>query len=155
MMPSSTDAVSVLMPVPPSHSRTRGTSTTNPKKPYTTEGMPASRLIAGFRNRYSRLLQKRARYMAVKIPAGTPTMSAPAVTYRLPTIIGQIPYRPLEGFQRWPPTKLKKPISAMAGTPFANRNTQMRITAAIDAQAVSANTQRITRSFIQPDPPSW
>lgn len=46
--PKRMEAVSTLMPLPPKVSRTKGTNITSPKNPYTTEGIPAMRLVAGF-----------------------------------------------------------------------------------------------------------
>ncbi|MBM7686738.1 hypothetical protein JOD07_002509 [Defluviitalea raffinosedens] len=70
----------MLLPVPPKVSRIKGTMTTSPKNPYTMEGIPASRFIAGFKMRYSLLGQYLAMNTAVKIPMGTPITAAPAVT---------------------------------------------------------------------------
>ena len=57
-----------------------GTITTNPKKPYTTDGIPANSSTPGFIMRYNGLGQNLAKNTAAKIPIGTPTMIAPAVT---------------------------------------------------------------------------
>ena len=50
-------------------------------------------------------------------------MIAPAVTYMLAIIISKIPYDAgtFVGAHFCPPTKSKKPISAIAGTPLQNR----------------------------------
>ena len=71
---------------------------------------------------------------------------APAVTYKLPTIIGKIPKISFFGFQVVPLMKLKIHISFIAGIPFAKRNTQMRATANTEAQAAMKNTPRMNFS---------
>ena len=47
IMPNITDAVSTLLPEPPNKFCIAGTITTSPKKPYTIEGIPASKSTAG------------------------------------------------------------------------------------------------------------
>ena len=59
---------------------THGTMIINPKKPYTTDGIPANSSTPGFIMRYNGLGQNLAKNTAAKIPIGTPTMIAPAVT---------------------------------------------------------------------------
>ena len=61
-------------------SRISGTTTTRPKKPYTTEGMPASSSVAAFRGLYTCFGQYMAMNTEVRIPIGTPKRIAPAVT---------------------------------------------------------------------------
>ena len=56
-----------------------GTSTSIPTRPYTTEGMPASRLTADSTVLFSRGGAALARYTAAKKPTGTPRSMAPAV----------------------------------------------------------------------------
>ena len=52
-MPKRMEAVSIFWPLgAPNRSCTRGTITIRPKKPYTMEGMPASRSTAGFKILY-------------------------------------------------------------------------------------------------------
>ncbi len=46
---NSSEAVSILKPVPPKVLRTNGTSVRMPKNPYTTDGMPAISAIIGCR----------------------------------------------------------------------------------------------------------
>ena len=75
MMPRRMDAVSMLLPVPPKVSRIKGTMTTSPKTAY--NGRTASRLFA-FQDADS--LWDSTTHTAVKIPTGTPTTTAPAVT---------------------------------------------------------------------------
>lgn len=54
-------------------SRTHGTMIINPKKPYTTDGIPANSSTPGFIMRYNGLGQNLAKNTAAKIPIGTPT----------------------------------------------------------------------------------
>ena len=103
IMPSSTLAVNRLIPLPPLICKTwvkngvltiactAGTSTIIPKKPYTTDGMPASSCTAGSIKRLMPRDAKRDIYTAVSTPSGTPTRIAPAVTYTEPRIIGKMP----------------------------------------------------------------
>ena len=70
---------------------------------------------------YSFLGQKNTKNIAHKIPIGTPTMMAPAVTYKLPMIIGKIPNISFNGFQSIPKIKSATPIFAIAGRPFINK----------------------------------
>lgn len=83
---------------------------------------------------------------AVRIPTGTPRTSAPPVTYTEPRIIGRIPNLPLPGFQIFPNRKSMSPISRIAGMLFPKRKAQISRTAAIEAQAESRNTSRISGS---------
>ena len=84
---------------------------------------------------------------AVSTPMGTPMMIAPAVTYKLPRIMGKMPYIPFEGRQVLPNRKSKMPISDMAGIPFANRKILMVNTARMDTQAAARNTTRMADSL--------
>ena len=59
---------------------TKGTITTSPKKPYTTDGIPANNCTAGFIILYNHLGQNFDINTAVKIPIGTPIIIAPIVT---------------------------------------------------------------------------
>ena len=68
-----------------------GTTIIIPKNPYIMEGIPARRLTIGFAILYIIRGQNLAMNTAIKIPTGTPITNAPAVTIRLPTIIGSIP----------------------------------------------------------------
>ena len=77
---------------------------------------------------------------AVRIPIGTPMIIAPAVTYRLPMIIGKIPYMSFFGFHNSPVRNSPNPILLIAGIPFANKKIQMSATASTEAQAATANT---------------
>ncbi len=91
MIPRMTEAANILDPLPPRKSRIKGTITINPKKPYTTDGIPASKSTDGLMILYNFWGQKRAINTAVSIPIGTPIIIAPAVTYRLPSIMGKMP----------------------------------------------------------------
>lgn len=92
--------------------------------------------------------QNLARYIAVNTPMGTPTTIAPAVMYKDPRIIGNIPKEGgiSLGDQFLPSKNLNTPISAMAGKPFANMKKHIRITEIIDAQAERKNTISINFS---------
>ena len=68
-----------------------GSSTDIPKNPYTTEGMPASRLMTAEKTPLSFFGQKREMNTAVKKPKIPPTASAPTVATREPTIILNTP----------------------------------------------------------------
>ena len=152
MIPNSTDAVRILLPLPPNKSCVSGTNTHNPKKPYTTDGIPASRSTPAFNGLYSRFGQNLARKTAVSIPMGTPMTNAPAVTYTLPRIIGRIPNLSLEAFHVVPPRNSNNPIFWIAGTPFTKRKRQISATARMDTQAVIKKTTFITFSFIRSPP---
>ena len=65
---------------------------------------------------------------------------APAVTYRLPMIIGKIPYMSFFGLHNSPVRNFPNPILLIAGIPFANKKIQMSATASTEAQAATANT---------------
>src|SRR3712207_4640746 len=103
IIPSKMEATNILLPLPLDDIRpmpfrllekslAHGTKTTRPKKPYTTDGIPANSSVAAFNGLYICLGQYIAIKTDVSIPVGTPTIIAPAVTYILPTIIGNIPY---------------------------------------------------------------
>ena len=77
---------------------------------------------------------------AVRIPIGTPMIIAPAVTYRLPMIIGKIPYMSFFGLHNSPVRNFPNPILLIAGIPFANKKIQMSATASTEVQAATANT---------------
>ena len=111
--------------------------------------MPASRLMVGFRIPYSHFGQIFAINTAVNMPIGTPNIIAPAVTYKLPIIIGKMPNDggTSLGDQSMPSKKSIKPISAIVGIPPANRNTHISPTATMAARADSVNTHCIIRSL--------
>src|SRR5574344_3067612 len=89
----------------------------------------------------------RERKTAVSIPSGTPRMIAPSVTTTVPTIIGKIPYKSIDGFHFIPKKKWQIPFVEIAGTPFANMNTQIRTTAAMETDAAIKKIRCITFSF--------
>ena len=99
--------------------RTAGTSTSMPTRPYTTEGMPASRLTAV--SMADRILFPATldRYTAVKKPTGTPMTMAPAVPYTLVRIKGNIPNFGSAAVEAHslPNRNFTSPISLMAGIP--------------------------------------
>ena len=80
IIPSKMEAVKIPLPFVPVKSCMIGTITTKPKKPYTMEGIPASRETAGFTILYNLSGQNLARKIAHRIPIGTPMITAPAVT---------------------------------------------------------------------------
>ena len=110
--------------------------------------MPANSSVMGFMILYSHAGQKHDKNTAQKIAIGTPIIIAPAVTYILPTIIGNIPKLPSRGFHTLPPRKLSTPISLNAGNAFRNINKHIITTAAIETSAQRVNTMRIIFSFI-------
>ena len=79
IIPSKIPAVKTLLPLPPNRFCIMGTMTTNPKKPYTMDGIPARSEIAGFKIRYSFLGQNFAINTEQSSPMGTPTRMAIAV----------------------------------------------------------------------------
>ena len=92
MMASTTMAASRLAPEGRlNSSRMAGTSTIMPTRPYTTEGMPASRETAERMTAATLLLATLARNMAVRTPMGTPMRMAPAVPAREVRIKGRMP----------------------------------------------------------------
>ena len=93
---------------------------------YITDGIPAIRSVAGFKNLYTVLLQNLAIYTAVNIPIGTPITIAPAVIYILPSMYGKIPYKSFPGLHTLPSRNFTGPISAIAGIPFAKRKMCIR-----------------------------
>ena len=80
IIPNNIEAVKILFPLPPYITCINGTITTNPKKPYTIEGIPANKSMAGFNILCNQSGQKYAINTAHNIPIGTPMIIAPAVT---------------------------------------------------------------------------
>ena len=80
MIPSIMEAVSTFLPLVPVSFCMMGTITTNPKKPYTIEGIPANRSTAGYNILYNPAGQNLAINIAHIKPMGTPMTIAPAVT---------------------------------------------------------------------------
>ena len=68
---------------------------------------------------------------------------APAVTYMLEIIIGNIPNKFCFGFQVFPRRKSFKPISLIAGIPFLNMNIHIDITAKTDTHAHIINNSLV------------
>lgn len=150
IIPSKIEAVRILLPrpSPPKTFLIIGTITIIPKKPYTIDGIPASRLIGGISHLYSFLGQNFAINTAVRSPIGTPTIIAPAVTYILPIIIGKIPKLGVEfkGLHSVPSRKSATPISAIVGQPLTNMKAHISTTAIIETHAERKNTTPITDS---------
>lgn len=106
--------------------------------------------MQGFKKRYIGFGHTRAINTAEKMPMGTPMAIAPAVTYKLPTIIGKIPNSGgvSEGDQLRPNKNFMGPIFAMAGMPFTNKNKQINATAKMEVSADMKKTAFITFSFL-------
>ena len=69
----------------------RGTSQMTPRKPYTTEGMPAKSSRVGFNTILRRLGENSASTMAQDRPRGTPMTMAPRVTRTEEMIMDRMP----------------------------------------------------------------
>ena len=91
------------------YSRMAGTMTASPKKPYTTEGIPANSSIAALKSFAGRFFTISAKNTAQPSPVGIPIINAPRVTPRVPAIKGKIPNSPLVGLQLPPKIKLNSP----------------------------------------------
>ena len=91
MMASTSHTVSAPKPRPPVALATSGRSTTSPKKPYTTEGTPASRSTAVLTTPASRLPEISVRKTAQPTASGTPMASAPTVTMPDPASRARMP----------------------------------------------------------------
>ena len=109
---------------------TAGTSTTIPTRPYTTEGMPASRDTAERITAATLLLATLARNMAVSTPTGTPMRMAPPVPATEVRMKGRMPNWSCRAAQVSPRRKSATPISSMAGRPETTRYTLMNSTQA-------------------------
>ena len=105
--------------------------------------------MAGFNILCRRGGQNEAIKTAVKTPIETPINMAPAVTYKLPKIIGKIPKLAGSsvGDHSVPNKKEKAPILPMAGRPPAKRNTHIKITAKIEKRAAPKKTPSIIFSL--------
>ncbi|CDB01996.1 unknown [Firmicutes bacterium CAG:145] len=79
MTASMTDPVSILFPPVPVISPITGTMTMRPKKPYTIDGMPASRSTTGLKNLYILAGQNHVMNTAQSRATGTPSIMAPPV----------------------------------------------------------------------------
>ena len=116
MMERMIQAASSPIPLPPpAIGSNSGMSTIMPKSPKRMEGMPASRLTSWEKKPLTGFGQNFARYTAPKMPKMPPKNVAPAVVYRVPTIMGSSPYSPPSGNHLLPKIKLKTPISRSAG----------------------------------------
>jgi len=111
------------------------------------EGIAAIKLTAGFNILCNHFGQTSAIKIDVKIPIGTPTITAPTVTASEPIIIGNIPNVAgvLEGAHFCPNKKSPIPYSSIKGTPPAKIKIQIKIIATTD---VSADTKKTP--FINP-----
>ncbi len=100
-----------------------GTSTSIPTRPYTTEGMPASRLTAACIADFIFGGASFDRYIAVRKLIGTPKVIAPAVPYMLVRMNGRIPYSGSAAVDAHllPNRKSASPISRIAGMPEITR----------------------------------
>ena len=84
--------------------------------------------------------QKYAKYTALKTPIGTPKAIAKAVTYILPTIIGNIPKISSSGYQSIPKINSKKPICDIVVKALKNKNRAIAPTAKIEKPALRAKS---------------
>ncbi len=92
IIPRRIDPASQVSPVGTSkETRIQLVSTTSPKKPYTTEGMPASSSTAGLIMVRRRGPASSEMKMALAIPSGTARTMAPIITRIVPTISERIP----------------------------------------------------------------
>ena len=116
-----------------------GTIISIPKKPYTTEGIPARSWTAGlsiFAYLFDAISDK---YEAVSKPIGTPIIIDPNVANIDDIIKYKIPYWLLAGSQCVPNKNCSNPISAIAGTPDVNIYTVIIITAPIETHEKTRN----------------
>src|SRR5659263_736276 len=77
----------------------KGTTASTPHKPYTTEGIPASRSISGFTAFLRRLPAYSERYIELSRLMGTAIIVASPVTHNVPMINGKNPNFPSDGPQ--------------------------------------------------------
>ena len=100
----------------------KGTITTRPKKPYTTDGIPARSSIAGLNSLTITAGAISERKIAVNIPISIPANTEPRVASRDAATMGKIPNdaSPFAevGFHSLPKTKLKNPILNIIGVPL-------------------------------------
>ena len=99
--------------------RMPGTSTSMPTRPYTTDGIPASRLTAEDTTAFRRGGAIFARNTAVMNPTGTPSRMAPAVPYTLVRMKDRMPNWGVAALESHtlPNRNFTSPISRMAGMP--------------------------------------
>jgi len=133
------EAVSVPKPIPPVISATMGRRITSPKKPYTTEGTPASISTAG--RTIARILGDAIseRKTAVPMASGAPSTSDPMVMASVPTTSGMMPNRPSVADHSLPPRNATRPGSFTTSHPRAMVKTKMSATAATATTAQTRN----------------
>ncbi len=76
------------------------------------------------------------RNTAQATPKGTPTISAPRVTQKEPTIIGKIPKDPRLGNQRSPRRKEPGPTFQMRGTPCSKMKKAIKASMPMEEKAM-------------------
>src|SRR5665648_892022 len=129
IIPSMMEPASAVCPVGRSKLVCRyGTSTTSPKNPYTTEGMPASISTIGFRVFRIFISAISERYIAEATPRGTANRIAPAVTIMEPAKRGTSPNcaGSLVGYHFVPVKNSSGEKSPNSRIPSLNRNRQIR-----------------------------
>jgi len=95
-----------------------------PKKPNTTDGMPASTSIMGLTISRSQRGETSATNTAASSPVGAASTAAPTVTRTDPNISGHSPKKPSVGYQRVPNSTFAL-TSKKAGAPSRARNAKM------------------------------
>ena len=91
MIPRISDTAASPLPLFGAISDSSGSRNAMPKKPYTTDGMPASRSTTAENAPRSLTGHQKTRKTAVKYPLRPPTSRAPSVAAKVPAIIGRIP----------------------------------------------------------------
>jgi len=89
-----------------------------------------------------------ARKTAQQIPTGTPIITAPIVTVKVPIIMGNIPNNPRDGAHSIPKTKLKMPTCEIIGAPLIIINTVISASTDIEERASVKKIFRDKFSFI-------
>jgi hypothetical protein len=105
-----------------------GTSTTSPKNPNTTEGMPARISIKGFRKSATLGCASSEIYIAQAIPRGIEKIIAPAVTIREPKSRGNKPNCMFKdvGYQDFPVRKPRRDVSLKRSKLSLNKKRHIR-----------------------------
>src|SRR4030042_4303284 len=103
----------------------RGTNQMTPRKPYTTEGMPARSSRVGFNTIFRRFGENSASTMAQDRPRGTPMTMAPRVTRTEEMIMARMPKWPLVGAQWLGRMKFFSPVEGMRGKPSRKKKMGM------------------------------
>ena len=129
--------------------RMPGTSTIIPTRPYTTEGIPASKLTADCIMLFTLGGASLARYTAVKKPTGTPSRIAPAVPYTLVRINGRMPNLGSAAVEAhtFPNKKFHSPISRIAGMP---ETTRYPLISSTHPTVISPSRKKITWTINSP-----